>query len=347
MPFAYFSRFVRGSLSFFTSTSRSAESRGIARASADEVLAHTHALDEEVGRKLQEAVNISGAATLEVLQRTQDIQQYSSRLVAYLHEAQTQSNAMQQGIDENAEIIAHLATFVEQLPLQIAEERAHFQRVVGEVRRLGEMTESIQAMSRQTEILAINAAIEAARAGEAGKGFAVLAGEVRRLATQSKESATRIENDINRLVHTVNGTGSQDFQARAAHNETESRRLAALTQKLDESYVDLRQFYKMLLSAVTTHNTQLDEQITGLLCAGQYQDVFKQIIDRSAPALAQRHEVIAALCDTLLDGSADLTEVRQRAAGLVAHYQHLEKQHEGVLNEPTGSPSGMPSIELF
>jgi methyl-accepting chemotaxis protein len=282
-----------------------------------------------------------------MLQRTNDIQLHSSRLVAYLHEAQAQSNAMQAGIDQNGEIIANLASFVEQLPLQIAEERAHFQRVVGEVRRLGEMTEAIQAMSRQTEILAINAAIEAARAGEAGKGFAVLAGEVRRLATESKESATRIETDISRLVQTVNGTGSQDFQARAAHNEAESRRLAALTQKLDESYVDMRQFYKMLLGAVTTHNTQLDEQISGLLDAGQYQDVFKQIIDRAAPALGQRHQVVAALCEAMLDGAGDLAEVRERAAGLVAHYQHLEKQHEGVLNESSSASSALPSIEIF
>lgn len=88
------------------------------------------------------------------------------------------------------------------------------------------MTDTIRDIARRTEILAINAAIEAARAGDAGRGFAVLAGEVRRLATQSNESALRINQDIERLLHTVAVAYSGEFEARTRHNEAEAERLA-------------------------------------------------------------------------------------------------------------------------
>ncbi|WP_391208042.1 methyl-accepting chemotaxis protein [Psychrobacillus sp. L4] len=64
------------------------------------------------------------------------------------------------------------------------------------------ITSLITAISEQTNLLALNAAIEAARAGEYGKGFAVVAEEVRKLAEQSKKSATEIASMV-QLIHSA------------------------------------------------------------------------------------------------------------------------------------------------
>ena len=77
------------------------------------------------------------------------------------------------------------------------------------VGRIGEVAHLIQDIASQTNLLALNATIEAARAGEAGKGFAIVAGEVKNLATQtsrSTEEISRIIGEIEQVTGTVVST---------------------------------------------------------------------------------------------------------------------------------------------
>lgn len=61
------------------------------------------------------------------------------------------------------------------------------------VSQINELSDTILDITSQTNLLALNAAIEAARAGEAGKGFAVVADEIRKLAENSKNAVSRIQ----------------------------------------------------------------------------------------------------------------------------------------------------------
>lgn len=305
-------------------------------------------LDRELLRQLGRAVGMSETAALDLVERLATLRGLSAKLVNYLGHARQQSDAMQENIELNSRIIQELAAFVRTLPAQIAQEREHFRQLVDEVKGLSAMTDTIRGMARQTEILAINAAIEAARAGEAGKGFAVLAGEVRRLATQSNESAARISGDIARLVKTVEVGFRGEFAARTGQNEAEAERLGNLTQQLDESYVDMRQFYEMLMTAVTQHNTELDGGIGRLLDTAQYQDVFKQIVDRVEPAMEQRNTVLADLIARLRAGATETPEQDARAQALVADYLALEADHrdpDAAAEDAPGEPG--KRIELF
>ncbi len=305
-------------------------------------------LDTQLMLQLCRAVGLSEQSALHMIQRVSGLRELSARLIRYLDQARVQSEAMQDGIELNGRIIQELATFVQMLPKQIAQERSLFQRLLAEVRKLSEMTDMIRGLARQTEILAINAAIEAARAGEGGRGFAVLAGEMRRLAPQSNTQAGQVNRDIEALMQTVEVSYSGEFEARTHHNEAEAERLGRLTLKLDESYVDMRQFYELLMTAVTRHNTELDDGIGLLLDTAQVQDVFKQIVDRVQPAIDSRNAVLSELIARLRQGQQDTIALDARAQALAPEYLAREAAHrdpDAAADAAPGEP--VARIELF
>jgi methyl-accepting chemotaxis protein len=88
----------------------------------------------------------------------------------------------------------------QELQTQMQLTATHIEKLVKGVTAIIRVSETIQAIARQTTLLSFNATIEAARAGEQGKGFAVVAGEVRSLAQHTEARTKEIKTILDQLA---------------------------------------------------------------------------------------------------------------------------------------------------
>jgi methyl-accepting chemotaxis protein len=125
---------------------------------------------------------------------------------------------------------------------------AQLKLIAESVLRLGEQTQSIgdvittvNEVAEQSNLLAVNAAIEAAKAGEQGKGFAIVAQEVRALASQSKQATAQVHSilsDIQKagaVAVQVTEQGTQAAQAGVQQSSTAGQSIQTLSRSITEA----------------------------------------------------------------------------------------------------------------
>lgn len=183
--------------------------------------------------------------------------------------------------------------------------------------RITQFTSVIEALSENTNVLAINASIQAARAGEAGKGFAVVAGEIRNLAANSRKAA----EDIFGLVKELNGkmSGLMEISATGSSRMTEN-----LNQTLHA-----KQSFESIASAIRDVNSamgSIEESMNVIAAAGDGVKVNMQVIESMSDSSVRRLEEISSSVGELSEQSQSLSLTANRLSAMTASQESVFSQ---------------------
>ena len=121
------------------------------------------------------------------------------------------------------QVVAQTRETISQLADEMVETVQAVSRLEQETQQIGSVLDVIRGVAEQTNLLALNAAIEAARAGEQGRGFAVVADEVRTLATRTHSSTDEIRQMIQRLQEEAGRVVSSITQLQQLSRSTAER----------------------------------------------------------------------------------------------------------------------------
>ncbi|WP_019614693.1 methyl-accepting chemotaxis protein [Psychromonas ossibalaenae] len=194
---------------------------------------------------------------------------------------------------------------IDQLALQLETSAQAISDVEQQSGAITSMLDVIKGIAEQTNLLALNAAIEAARAGEQGRGFAVVADEVRTLASRTQQSTTEINEIIDKLQN-----GSQQAVVVMDKSREQSKSAVDYASRSGEA-----------LTVIAAAMDEINQMSTQIASASEEQSAVSEEVNQNIINILSTSEELASGAKQTAQSSQELAEISIRLQNQVNQFQ--------------------------
>jgi methyl-accepting chemotaxis protein len=237
-----------------------------------------HAANEGVDSQIQQTDLVATAVT-EMVATVDEIANNT-------HEAANKAETTHHNAEKGKSGVESTITQIDQLSNTLLESENIVQELAKDSDTIGSVLDVIRGIAEQTNLLALNAAIEAARAGEQGRGFAVVADEVRTLASRTQDSTQEIESIISSLQ-----SRTKDIVSHMAACRTQGQESADQASSAGEMLEEITQDVSMIMEMNTAIATAIQEQSTVASEVNQHVVMIRDVAESSGQASIQNGQM--------------------------------------------------------
>ncbi|WP_345867681.1 HAMP domain-containing methyl-accepting chemotaxis protein [Shewanella algae] len=237
-------------------------------------------------------------ATTELSSSAQQVSHSADHALNQIKQADEEAQHMRMIAEENRRTIEALAE-------EVAKAGQVINKVHSDSDAIGSILDVIRGIAEQTNLLALNAAIEAARAGEQGRGFAVVADEVRNLASRTQESTQEIQQMIQVLQ-----TGTQEAVAVMEQGRAQANSCVAKTEQANQA-----------LEAISESVHQAFDAGTQIANAAQEQNLVSQQVSEKLEHIALISEETASGADQTAQSSHQVAQLAEELQASVGEFK--------------------------
>ncbi|KRW68390.1 methyl-accepting chemotaxis protein [Stutzerimonas nitrititolerans] len=258
-------------------------------AAAEEMSAITDEFNRDVAQQRHEIEQVATAMN-EMTATVQDVARNAAQAAA---SAQAADREAQQG----QQVVHETVSSIESVSVEVEHTASAIQRLEADSQNISAVLEVIRGVAEQTNLLALNAAIEAARAGEQGRGFAVVADEVRTLASRTQQSTLEIQQVIEQLQSGARNAAEVMHRGRAQVDSSvlQAQQAGSSLTSITSAVASISDMNVQIASAAEQQSAVSDEISQNVVNINQVADRVTEAAGQTAQASSQLAHLAAGL----------------------------------------------------